>query len=114
MSSQDFSQGVGGPGAAPNPLVPVRLPIFAPVIIANDALVRLLSVTGASRATKRSLGLTTLASAEEGGSDLIGQSTTAASIGLSPIDTSKFGYASPIGNGSGGARYRVRRTTKAD
>lgn len=33
MSSQDFSHGVGGPGASPNPLVPVRLPIFAPVII---------------------------------------------------------------------------------
>lgn len=114
MSSQDFSHGVGGPGASPNPLVPVRLPIFAPVIIANDALVRLLSVTGASRATKRSLGLTTLASAEEGGSDLIG-GESAASIGLSPINSGKFGYASPIGNGSGGsgARYRVRRT-KAD
>ncbi|KAG9046753.1 hypothetical protein FS837_003683 [Tulasnella sp. UAMH 9824] len=114
MSSQDFSHGMGSPGAAPNPLVPVRLPIFAPVIIANDALVRLLSVTGASRATKRSLGLTTLASAEEGASDLIGQ-TTAASIGLAPMDTSKFGYASPVGgaNGGSGARYRVSRT-KAD
>lgn len=111
MSSQDFSQGVGGPGAVPNPLVPVRLPIFAPVIIANDALVRLLSVTGASRATKRTLGLTTLASAEEGASDLIGQST-GASIGLAPINSSKFGYASPVGNenGGSGARYRVRRT----
>lgn len=37
MSSQDFSHGVGGPGASPNPLVPVRLPIFAPVIIVRTS-----------------------------------------------------------------------------
>ncbi|KAG9012338.1 hypothetical protein FRB93_001760 [Tulasnella sp. JGI-2019a] len=76
----------GGSSALPSSYIPVRMPIFATVIVMNDAVVRLLSVTGTSRAAKRTMGLRTISSGDE---DLLIDTPT------SPIGGS--GYSSPIG-----------------
>jgi len=98
-----------GPPTSPHPAIPVRLPIFRPVILVNDALVRLLSVTGTSRATKRSLGLQTLVS--DGDGAIIGEAGDGASSSMSPSTSASYGYASPISSpgGGGAAIHRVRR-----
>ncbi|KAG8858526.1 hypothetical protein FRB96_005198 [Tulasnella sp. 330] len=113
---------VGGSPAQPSSFIPVRMPIFAPVIVINDGIVNLLSVTGTSRAAKRTMGLRPISS-EEG--DLIDSPMTpsgsnSASVGGvgggsgvsygSPVGYAGYGYNAggsmiPAGGGAGSMNF---------
>lgn len=82
----------------PSPFIPIRIPVFAPVLWLNDQVVRVLSLggvktrrnsytTGVGR--KRGMSDSTVESVEEGSGSLAGVASTAHSTPLAPSSGSR-------------------------